>query len=370
MYKQSAFLSALCLALLPGCAGTVTTMPPLDRAAIAQEQQFQQQQVFDTHVQMLQRLQSIAWPVLKANADLCGKAVRPSLGLTLGDARNMSRQIRGLRQQDIGKEGVFVTSVAAGGPAARAGLQAGDRLQGTTIAAIGEALDAGIKANKVATLIKQNGQQVSLTPERICAHPVRLAANGKINAFTNGSSLTFFTGLLRAMPDDAQVQMVVAHELAHAILKHPRKGVINSSLSGGWLLGTVAGSGGWLVDNVRDLMGQSGPVSYQSLGLQLAGWPYGRNFEREADYVALYLMARSGGDIGKVESLFDTFSRSGPNSTWIGISHPITPERIVAVRAARREIEAKRTQGLVLLPEGWPKVPNASPEIPPVPLKK
>jgi beta-barrel assembly-enhancing protease len=182
---------------------------------------------------------------------------------------------------------------------------------------------------------------------------VRLAASSKINAFATGGGITLFTGLMRAMPDDAQVQMVVAHELAHTILKHPRKGVINSAISGGWLLGTVAASGGWLVDNVRDLIGQSGPVSYQSLGLQLAGWPYGRAFEREADYVALYLMARSGGDIGKVETLFDIFSRAGPSSTWIGISHPITPERIIAVRAARAEIDAKRTKGLALLPEGW-----------------
>jgi Zn-dependent protease with chaperone function len=367
MYKHSAILSALCLGLLPGCAGTVSTMPPLDRAAISQEQQLQQQQVFDTHIQMLQRLQSIAWPVLKANADLCGQAVRPSIGLTLGDAQSMSRQIRGLRRQDVRKDGVFIAAVAAGSPAARAGLQAGDALQGASIASISKALNASIKNSKMATIIKQNGQSITITPERICAYPVKLAASNKINAFANGSSLTFFAGLLRAMPNDAQVQMVVAHELAHTILKHPRKGVVNSAISGGWLLGTVAASGGWLVDNVQNLIGQPGPVSYQSLGLQLAGWPYGRSFEREADYVALYVMARSGGNLGKVETLFDVFSTTGPNSTWIGISHPITPERIVALRAARTEIEAKRTRGLVLLPEGWPKVPNASPENPPAP---
>jgi Zn-dependent protease with chaperone function len=351
----------MCIGLLQSCAGTVTTVPLLDRAAIAQEQQRQQQQVFEAHAQMLQRLQSIAWPVLKANADLCNKAVRPSIGLTLSDARSMSRQIRGLRQQDVRKDGVFIASVAAASPAARAGLQAGDALQGSNITAISKALNAELKTQKVATLIKRNGEQITLTPDKICAYPVRLAISSKINAFTNGSSITFLTGLLRATPDDTQVQMVVAHELAHAILKHPRKGVINSAISGGWLLGTVAASGGWLVDTVRDLIGQPGPVSYQSLGLQLAGWPYGRSFEREADYVALYLMARSGGDIGKVEALFDIFSKAGPSSTWIGISHPITPERIVAVRAARAEIDAKRAKGLVLLPEGWAMVPNASP---------
>jgi predicted Zn-dependent protease len=353
MFRYASIFMCALAALLPGCAATVTRLPDLDTVAIAQEQQRQQQQVLDSHAQMLQRLQSVAWPVLKANADLCGKAVRPSIGLTLSDARSMSRQVRGLRPQDVRKDGVFIASVAAGSPAAQAGLQAGDSLQGTNIAAIGKALNAEMKKQKVATITKQNGQRIALTPDKICAYPVRLAASSKINAFATGGGITLFTGLMRAMPDDAQVQMVVAHELAHTILKHPRKGVINSAISGGWLLGTVAASGGWLVDNVRDLIGQSGPVSYQSLGLQLAGWPYGRAFEREADYVALYLMARSGGDIGKVETLFDIFSRAGPSSTWIGISHPITPERIIAVRAARAEIDAKRTKGLALLPEGW-----------------
>ncbi len=354
MLKHSIIVICALTALLPSCAGTVTQLPPLNTTAIAQEQQRQQQQVLEVHLQMLQRLQSIAWPVLKTNAELCGKSTRPSIGLTLGDAHSLSQQVRGLRPQDVPQQGVFIAAIAAGSPADHAGLKFGDHLQGTTIDAIGKALNAEMKKTKKATLIKADGSRITLAPEMICAYPVRLAYSGQINAYTDGSNLTFFAGLMRAMPDDAQVQMVVAHELAHAMLKHPRKGVINSVISGGWLLGTVAGAGGWLVDNARDLIGKAGPVSYRSLGIQLVGWPYARNFEREADYVALYLMARSGGDIGKVESLFNVFSIAAPSSTWIGISHPVTPQRIVAARAARLEIETKRAAGVKLLPEGWP----------------
>jgi beta-barrel assembly-enhancing protease len=342
------------LTLLSSCAGTVTTVPKLDPAAIVQEQQHQQQQVIDAHVQMLQRLQSIAWPVLKSNADVCGKAVRPSIGLTLSDARDISQQIRGLRLQDVQQDTVFVAAVAAGSPADRAGLKQGDALQGKSVSDIGKALNIEMKKSKSATIVRQNGTRLSLSPDIICAYPVRLFYSGTVNAVANGKAMVFYRGLLRDISDDAQIQMVVAHELAHNMLKHPRKGTINSAISGGWLLGSVAATGGWLVDNMRELIGKAGPVSYQSLGLKLASWPYGRDFEREADYVALYLMARSGGDIGKVEALFDTFSKAGPSSTWLGLSHPITPERIVALRAARAEIDAKRAHGTPLLPEGWP----------------
>jgi beta-barrel assembly-enhancing protease len=353
MIKACPFLSIIVALALSSCAGTVTNPPKLDSIAIAQEQQLQQQQVVDAHVQMLQRLQSIAWPVLKANADLCGKAVRPSLGMTLSDARDISRQVRGLRQQDVRLDTVFVATVAVSGPADRAGLKQGDALQGKSIADIAKALKAELKKSKSATIVRQNGTRITLVPDTVCAYPVRLSYSGNVNAMANGNSMIFYRGLLRDIGDDAQIQMVVAHELAHNMLKHPRKGVINSAISGGWLLGSVATTGGWLVDHVRNLVGRPGPVSWQSSGAKLAGWPYGRNFEREADYVALYLMARSGGDIGKVEALFNTFSKAGPSSTWLGISHPVTAERIVAVRAARAEIEAKRASGAPLLPEGW-----------------
>jgi Zn-dependent protease with chaperone function len=347
--------SFISLLLISACAGPITRLPLLDHSAVLAEQQRQQAQVVDSHVQMLERLQSIAWPVLKANADICGTSTRQSIGLTLTDDRDLSRQVRGLRLRDVPLAGVMIAAVAAGSPAAAAGLKSGDRLQGKSVAEIGKALNAEMKKSKTATLSKADGSQLKLMPETICASPVRLTHNNQINAYTNGKSLVFYSGLLRAVPDDAQVQMVVAHELAHSLLKHPRKGVVNSIVSGGWLLGTVAGSGGWLVDTLGDLTGQHRPVSYQSLGTQLAAWPYERAFEREADYVALYLMARSGGDIAKVEQLFATFSNASPASTWISISHPITPERVVAVRAARAEIEAKRASGRTLLPEGWPK---------------
>jgi hypothetical protein len=368
---SSLTVSSLIIAvLLTGCAGTVTRLPPLDKAAIAQEQQRQQQQVLDTHIQMLERLQSIAWPVLKANADLCGKATRPSLGLTLSDARRTSRQLRGLRLQDVPQTGVFIAAVAKDSPAARAGLKAGDGIAGKDVDAIGKGLNAEMKKQKSATLIKSDGTRLTLNPEHICSYPVQLTYSNQINAFTTGSSITFFTGLMRAVPDDSQIQMVLAHELAHAMLKHPRKATINSLISGGWLLGTVAASGGWLVDNVRSLIGAPGPVSYKSAGAQLVAWPYGRAFEREADYVALYLMARSSSDIGSLEPLFGTFSKISPSSTWFGISHPITPERILALRAAQTEIDAKRAKSTPLLPEGWVMAPDVSPKKPQAPLEK
>ena len=343
--------------LLAACAGPVTKLAVLDRGAVLAEQRAQQQLVLASQRALLARLQTNAWPILAANADLCGKAVRKSLGITLADAGTTARDVKGLRKSDVenaGFSGIEVAAVAAGSPAALAGVKPGEKLAGSSAQKAGEALQSAFKEKGAVTLDFADGHKLSLTPASICRFPVRLSLSNSINAYTDGSTLVIHAGLLNAVSDDRQIRFVIAHELAHAMLKHPRKGITNSLISGGWLLGTVAGTTGWLVDTMRDLIGTAGPIRYGDAGAKLSAWPYGKTFEREADYVALYLLARSGEPLDDVEGIYSTFSKTGPLSTWFGISHPITPERIVAVRQTRVEIESKRKANAAMLPEGWP----------------
>jgi predicted Zn-dependent protease len=162
-----------------------------------------------------------------------------------------------------------------------------------------------------------------------------------------------FMGLMRAEPEPRRIQFVIAHELAHAMLRHPQKSIRNSLVSGGAILGTVAAMGGWAVDSVASVSGNKPPVSYQRRGAAMATYPYGRDFEREADYVGLYLMARAGIETDGTEELFTTFSRESPAGTWLSLSHPSTPERWLAARATQLEIKAKQSAGADLLPTGW-----------------
>ena len=79
-----------------------------------------------------------------------------------------------------------------------------------------------------------------------------------------------------------------------------------------------------------------------------------RSFEREADYIGMYVAARGGVDISNAEEVFAEFAKLSPSSTSGERTHPTTPERQLALKAAREEIEAKRAAGELLIPNEWP----------------
>ena len=55
-------------------------------------------------------------------------------------------------------------------------------------------------------------------------------------------------------------------------------------------------------------------------------------------------------DLTGAREAFDVFSREAPRSIYTKSTHPVTPERLVALQAAVEEIEAKREAGMPLLP--------------------
>jgi hypothetical protein len=315
----------------------------------------------------------LGWPILKANAALCGRKSQRSFGWRLLDAEMAPSFVQGLRRSDVRSAGftdaASVALVIAGSPADKAGILPGDTIAAVGnekiepsigLNALGKIIVAAVKKTKPGAVInitmKRNGapdRTISMATETICSFPLVLNRSGAVNAVTNGTSLTIFQGLMRAEPDARKIQFVIAHELAHAVLRHPQKSVRNSIVSGGAVLGTVAASLGWVADQGAALIGAKPTVPYQRHGAGLASYPWGKDFEREADYVGLYFLARSGVDIIGVEDLFATFARESPAGTWLGLTHPESAYRKLAAQATIAEIKNKRAAGKVLLPEGW-----------------
>jgi beta-barrel assembly-enhancing protease len=372
MHKQRLAV-VLLLTSVGGCAGLETRPPMIAPEQVSLERARLQNDAIKIHISRTKNLLDLAWPLLQKNADLCGKKSQQTIGVRLFDAKMLAPFVQGLRRSDVEALGwnakARIGLVVAGGPAERAGLRDGDQI----VAVNGEKIPADSGAVKTARLIAAQiknskagsvldltvsqgpglERNVSVTPETICAFPLVLDRSGSVNAQTDGKRLTLFLGLVRAETDPRRVQFVIAHELAHAMLRHPQKSIRNSIVSGGAVVGTVAATGGWLLDTVSYLAGKKPTVSYQRQGAGLATWPYGRDFEREADYVGLYAMARAGLDVSGVEEIFTTFARESPSGTWLALTHPSSPERWLAVRATQAEIADKQEQGLPLLPNGW-----------------
>jgi hypothetical protein len=355
--------------LASACVAPRATPPSLDAASVAQAQTEIQRTAIATQIDRFARAQRLAWPILTANTDLCRPRIELGFGLMLTDTAVIASLVPGLKPAHIKAAGfdgrAQVSAITPNGPAAKAGLLQGDRFL-----RIGKTtLGGSASAAQVSTALSREGARGAVMDIEVqgsdgnmralrlagvnrCAFPLNLRYGDAINASTNGRSMTLLTGLMRGVDDDALVQFVIAHELAHALLRHPQRGATASVASGAALLGAVGASSGWLIDRGAQLFGQRPRVSYEARGRALAV-PFSPRLEREADYVGLYLAARAGVDISQSEKIFEHFSTERPIGSWLQLTHPITPERLVALRAARAEIEAKRTRGEPLLPTGF-----------------
>jgi membrane-associated protease RseP (regulator of RpoE activity) len=231
-----------------------------------------------------------------------------------------------------------VLVVVPGSAAARAGLQVGDgvvSLSGKAFPLKGsrkkasyervqefeEFLIASLAAGPVAVEFLRGGMRHSavLEPEPGCISRVQLVPSEKLNAAADGTYAQLTTGIVNFARGDDEIALVVAHEMAHNILGH-RVRLNEQKISRGLL---------------KSLDGSAGKI---------------RKTEVEADYLALYLLARAGFDIGVAPGFWQ---RYGPNALFEIFSEGTHPGRATRVSATRRtieEIRMKQRQGAPLVP--------------------
>ena len=112
-----------------------------------------------------------------------------------------------------------------------------------------------------------------------------------VNAFAvPGGKVAVYTGIFGPARDDAGLAVVLGHEIAHALLRHPAERMSQDMLVqvGGMGLGLALGRNPALANQVMQVYGLGAGV-----GLTL---PFSRAQESEADRVGLILMAKAGYD--------------------------------------------------------------------------
>jgi predicted Zn-dependent protease len=155
-----------------------------------------------------------------------------------------------------------------------------------------------------------------------------------INAYASGSELVATTGLLRFLPDDAELAVIVGHEIAHNIQNHSGTGIGDPRIAS-------------LFDFFNSVW-SAAPKDGERLRA-----PISQVYEAEADYVGLYLIARAGFPTSAAQNVYRRFAVSTPSTIAprLDSSHPASSARVVLLGEAAREIEAKRAAGLPLIPE-------------------
>lgn len=152
---------------------------------------------------------------------------------------------------------------------------------------------------------------------------VRVIRGGPINAFTlPGGIMVLYSDLIDRARDGDELGGVMAHEIGHAVLSHPMKGMARQygtelllkALTGGYSdIGTL-GSGGAMLEALRN----------------------GRGFEREADAEGVKLLEGLGLRADGMSRFFGELLKAEPDdpARFAGIwsDHPPTDERVEATR--------------------------------------
>ncbi len=150
-----------------------------------------------------------------------------------------------------------------------------------------------------------------------------------INAFAlPGGPMFVNRGMIEAATSEGQVAGVMAHELAHVLLRH---GTANATKQQGFQIGALAGAIAGAV-----IGGNLGQIVSQGSQFGLGTWlmKYSREYEKQADLIGAQIMARAGYDPRDLAGMFETIAKQGGGSPpqWLS-SHPNPGNRTQYINA-------------------------------------
>ena len=340
--------------LLCAACGPISKLPPLAAEDIEAEQRKQQVDQIRDYFAQRSRLQNVAFRVRVANRNDCKNRARAEIGLTAGTVESLPRKYRSFSHEalSVSWSQATVLSVADTSPAAIAGIRAGDHL----LTFDNEAVPGSGTARWIGDFVRNNGERSiqvlirrdgvdkmhTVTPVIACAIPIQLITDSALNAFTTDDKIVVHSSLLRIARTDAQLAMILGHELARANLGHLDKQRANHVL--GWASGAA-------IDAGIMLGGISTGGAFTREFARAGQRAFSVAFEREADYVGAYYAARAGYDLAGAEEFWRAFSLENPDSIRAATMHPVTPVRFVQIQKAVAEIADKQRRNAPLIPE-------------------
>lgn len=257
-----------------------------------------------------QRLEEVAYRVQIANAALCPVTKR-SVGMEVHTLSDYPEDLQPVAQALLGVgPGLSLRTVRAGSPAQRAGFMPGDRLRsfggaflpsGQTAQTFFQAVSQQALAKtslEISVVREEQTLTRTLKPETICGYPAILVFSEQINGHTDGQEVFITSELMRSLPADSDLALIVAHEMAHAIAGHMQK-------------------------------------------------PPSKALELEADRMALIMLARAGFDYAKAVENWAA-SPQPDDGERPSTTHPGRAERLAHFKDVGRDIFRRLEKGYAL----------------------
>ncbi|MCF6192387.1 MAG: M48 family metallopeptidase, partial [Candidatus Hydrothermae bacterium] len=152
-----------------------------------------------------------------------------------------------------------------------------------------------------------------------------------VNAFClPGGKIAVYTGILPLARDDAGLATVLAHEVAHALLRHGAERMSTGFVAELVRLGLLRATGAYRDPEKRRALSLAYGVGV-GVGMML---PFSRTQELEADRVGLLLMARAGYDPREALAFWERMMRHnrGAQVPEFLSTHPSDQHRLEALR--------------------------------------
>jgi predicted Zn-dependent protease len=157
------------------------------------------------------------------------------------------------------------------------------------------------------------------------------------NAFAMpGGKIGFNTGMFTQAPTDADIAVVLGHEVAHVICRHGSERV--SQVIGVTIAAAVADE----ATKKSSERTRSSWMAAVGLGAQYGVLlPFSRSHESEADYLGVLFMARAGYDPAAAPAFWSRFAKSGKQTPEFFSTHPADSTRVKQLQAWLPEARAQ-----------------------------
>jgi beta-barrel assembly-enhancing protease len=266
------------------------------------------------------RVAALSWRMQTTNAELCPtKTLISGVSLHALSQYQPSQRPAAAAQFGLNTQ-VAVAAVAPASAAQRAGLRAGDMVlvingQPTPIVLpdagygpVGQTeamLEAALATPPAILEIRRPSggeERIEFSGDVGCASQVQIIAGSSINAQADGRYVQINAKMLEFVANDDELATIVAHELAHNILRH---------------------------------------IALKTKSKQA---------EYAADRWGVWLMARAGYDVDAVVPFWTRFEKRTNPGIFAAGTHPAPKKRIAAVARAVAEFKAQRAAGKPLIP--------------------
>ena len=214
--------------------------------------------------------------------------------------------------------------------------------------ALGKQLAAEVERNAkivddpvIAEYINRVGQNLVRNSDARVPFTIKVIDSDEINAFAlPGGYFYVNSGLVKLAGGEAELAGVMAHEIAHVAARHGTKQATKGQITN---LATIPliFLGGWTAYGIRQAAGLAVPLTFLK---------FSRNFEREADFLGVQYLYKTGYDPASMIQFFERLKAQKKKKTSksriakVFKTHPLTEDRIKRIQKVIDELLPDRQE--------------------------